>query len=185
MMSSPTPATLAGMRVHQHRRRVGRLAARHIEADAVERRHLLAQHACRRPRCSSRTAPAAFRGRVRTRAAACSSASRCARGSASQRAREPFARQFELGQRRRRSAGRSARVYSSTAASPRAFHVGQDFGDYPVDGCRPGRLRTRAGARAAPRNPRRAVDRRVILSHCVHLHSRGEGIDAAAGSPRA
>ena len=30
--------------VHQHRRRIGGLATGHVEADAIERRHLLAQH---------------------------------------------------------------------------------------------------------------------------------------------
>ena len=40
-------------RVHQHRRRIGGLAAGHVDADAVQRRHLLAQQACRRRRGSS------------------------------------------------------------------------------------------------------------------------------------
>ena len=35
---------LGGNRVHQHRRRISRLAARHVESDAVERGDLLAQH---------------------------------------------------------------------------------------------------------------------------------------------
>ena len=37
-------------RVHQHRRRIGRLAAGHVEADAVERRHAAGRAPCRRPR---------------------------------------------------------------------------------------------------------------------------------------
>ena len=40
---SRTPATDRRDRVHQHRRRIRRLAAGHVEADAVERRHALAE----------------------------------------------------------------------------------------------------------------------------------------------
>jgi len=43
MISSLTPATLAGWR-SSARKTVGRLAARHVEADAIQRGHLLAQH---------------------------------------------------------------------------------------------------------------------------------------------
>ena len=43
MMISPTPATWAGIAFISTRRRIGRLAARHVDADAVQRRDLLAQ----------------------------------------------------------------------------------------------------------------------------------------------
>ena len=55
------PGHLGGNGVHQHRRGIGRLAARHVQPDPVQRRDLLARAWCRPARCSSTSASTASR----------------------------------------------------------------------------------------------------------------------------
>ena len=151
--------------VHQHARRIRREAAGDVDADALERRHLLAEQACRRRRDSStsgRPRRAGARGsraraprRFRARAVA-SPAGRRARPAA--RPRRPRAprprrrrcrRSAACSRARRRRRGRGRRR-GSPRRSPRS------------------RRRPRPSRRAAPRarrrNSRRCVFRRRIAT---------------------
>ena len=123
MTISPHAGDLRRNRVHQHRRRIRRLAARHVDADAVQRRDLLAQHravgrrgaaSCGRRPPSSALVVAAHAPRGRFERA------RCWRAGLRTR---PSARRASARARRRWSPPvRSKRfVYSSTASSPRVF----------------------------------------------------------------
>ena len=122
MTISPTPATLRRHRVHQHARRIRRLAARHVDADALDRRHLLAEQAAVAVAVAPRapgTPRAGARGSRGCAPAAASSALRCAAGSAASAAASS-ARPTSSAAIDAASMPSKRRVHSSTAASPRA-----------------------------------------------------------------
>lgn len=125
---------MGGNGVHQHARRIGRLAARHVNAHAIQRRDLLAQQRA----VLVTVAPArhwpssALRGSCARRAAD-SSASRSAAGRLSKAA-------FTLlGQLQRRhgiglQAVKACRVFQHGVIAA-GLDIGQDVGDPLLDGC--------------------------------------------------
>ena len=132
MTISRTPATLAGTRVHHDRRRIGRLAAGHVDPDAVERRHALAELRAVGVDVAPGVRPLPL-VIARMRSAAAPSASRtagiqAARARVAARAAESPARAT----RGRVEAVESPRVFEQRRVAARS-HVGDDRGDRAVD----------------------------------------------------
>ena len=136
-----TPATRAGHRVHQDRRRVGAGAARHVEAGGVERRHdLLQPRAVGQPhRGTRRRAAARWKASMRSRHRAERAHQQRDRRVAPARGAPP-GRTRRPGGRRRTPSKRAVRRTSAAVAV--AAHVAQDGRD---------RLRDARGAAAEAR----------------------------------
>ena len=186
---SPTPATCAGMRVHQHRRRIRGLAARHVEADAVERRHALAELACRRASRNAETLRAsAARGSRESVRRLSASASRC-----SSPASVRYARRISSARRRRdrpRGDARSRRSAPCIRGLPRrraARTSAMIAATVCVDRRVLRRLERDQRVAAPRRNPRARIERRAASAPAaarscgdrlrLHAAARGERVD--------
>ncbi len=149
---------LRGNRVHQHARRIRGEAARHVDADAIERRDALAEPRAVGLVVGPRSRPRWRSWKLRTRAAACSSASRCV-------GRQRVARRVEFAARGISRSAADATVDAIEAArvvDERGVAAPADVGDdrAPPPGRRPSRRRCRsAAARRARRRSRRRACR--------------------------
>ena len=171
------------MRVHQHARRVRRLAARHVDADAIERRDLLAEQRA----VGVAVAPRAAAGLELALVVAAD-----ARGRGLQRValRRRDGRERRAQSRRATApappstpapARRSARVYSSTAASPRARTSARMLGHARFDRARRSRADQCSSARELGLEVGAA---RVELAHARRSWRRHRGAAKASISGR-
>ena len=122
-ITSSTPATRAGIDVHQHGRRIGRAAARHVDADAVERAARAAPGARRSRRGSvhERSRWRAWKARMRRAARRESRAQRSRAGRRSAAAsRRGGTRRVARASKRTPSKRRGAA--RASARSPRGAH---------------------------------------------------------------
>ena len=170
-------------RVHQHRRRIRGLAARHVDADAVERRHLLAELACRRRRDSDHDA--SLLPLVVTRGCAprrCRSASRCARRQRVERVAHlapPGSRARPPTARRRGRSGACTRAARRRRARARR----RGFARPSRRSRGPARPRTRSARRARASKPGAARVEAAQRRASRRVHARSRSLALAVAPP--